>query len=216
MVSEQITALATQLLSLLAVIPGLWIAGCWLPTINGWLDKIGAGSITSGRAGQLILWLALGTLCANPLQDLPGLVVQLVRLGVVPASQMGRVSTVWGTAPFAVYAGLTGLTTILVYAQVMWAGYQLWRSKQRLETEPTHSLSLGGWFVLLTTASLINHLVSNVVFTIVWLPVPNSLEMGMLSSVGLLGAWLLGLAVFAVILVVLLNRIGRGQAVQPS
>ena len=68
-----------------------------------------------------------------------------------------------------------------------------------------------GIIVLLAVASLVNRFVLAVVQSIIWLPIPNSVEMGRLSSVGFFGAWLIGLAVLAVILLVLLNSLRKSQ-----
>ncbi len=54
MISEESLTMVYQLLTLLAVIPGLWIAGRWLPDVEEWFRRIGAESIPSSRAVELI------------------------------------------------------------------------------------------------------------------------------------------------------------------
>ncbi len=191
------------------MIPGLWIAGRWLPDVEEWYRRIGAESLPSSRAVELIAWLVLGMLFTAPLLDLLNLLFWLTRLALGPAVDMGSLSTIWGTAPLPVYVGLTSLTTIAVYALVVSIGYRHWPEEEAPEADAAPSLALEEWFVLLAAAALVNHLVSAILNQVVWFPVPPSLQPGQLGSVGLVGAFLLGLAILAVILLVMLNALKR-------
>ncbi len=144
-----------------------------------------------------------------PLLDLLNLLFWLTRLMLSPAVNMGSLSTIWGTAPLPVYVGLTSLTTIVVYALVMVIGYRHWPEEEAPEVGEAPSLALEEWFVLLAAAGLVNRLVSAILTQVVWFSVPPSLQPGELGSVGLMGAYLLGLALLAVILLVMLNALKR-------
>jgi hypothetical protein len=203
--------LASQLVSPLAMILGLWIAARWRANVIAWITEIGAHSVTSSRAGQLVVWIVLGMLFANPIVDLLGTLTTVIQLALGPAGSMGTMSTVWGHESFKVYSGITILQTIVVYVLVVWVGYRLWPEATGDEGEENTSLALEEWFVLLAIASLANRFLQSIILSIIWLPVPNSVDMGRLSSVGFFGAWLLGLALVAVILAVLLNSLRKSQ-----
>ena len=204
--------LASQLTVPLALIPGLWIAVRWLPDVNAWLSGIGIPLATS-RMGQLMVWIGLGVLFANPLMDFLGALFSVLQLFVRPAGDPGTMSTVWGQGSFSVYSGISTLMTLVIYVLVVWVGFRLWPEAEMEEegVTTTNSLATEEWFVLLAVASLVNRFVLAVVQSIIWLPIPNSVEMGRLSSVGFFGAWLIGLAVLAVILLVLLNSLRKRQ-----
>ena len=201
--------LATQLMLPLCMILGLGIAARWRADVNAWLEQIGAGSFASNRAGQLIVWIALGVLFGDPLADLLGTLAVVIRLWLGPAANIGSMSTVWGTESFAVYSVIGVLMTLVVYVLVVGVGYRLWPAAANGQGEANTTLALEEWFVLFAAADLVNRFVRGIIQSLIWLPVPNSVEMGRLSSVGFLGAWLLGLVVVAVILLVLLNSIRK-------
>ena len=204
--------LASQLTVPLTLIPGLWIAVRWLPDVNAWLSGIGIPLATS-RMGQLMVWIGLGVLFANPLMDFLGALFSVLQLFVRPAGDPGTMSTVWGQGSFSVYSGISTIMTLVIYVLVVWVGYRLWPEAETEEEGVTtnNSLSLEEWFVLLAVGSLVNQFVLSIVQSIIWLPVPNSVDMGRLSSVGFFGAWLIGLAVLAAILIVLLNSLRKNQ-----
>jgi magnesium-transporting ATPase (P-type) len=209
----QALMLASQLAVPLALIPGLWIAVRWRVDVNAWLSGIGTPVATS-RVGQLIVWIGLGVLFANPFMDLLAALFSVLQLFVRPAGEPGTMSTVWGQGSFLVYSGISTLMTLAIYALVVWVGYRLW---PEAETEDEgvmtkNPLAVEEWFVLLAVASLVNRFVLAVVQSIIWLPVPSSVDMGRLSSVGFFGAWLIGLAVLAVILLVLFNSVRKHQS----
>ncbi len=205
--------LASQLIIPLAVIPGLWIAARWLPDVNAGLSRIGV-PIERSRVEQLIVWIGLGVLFANPVMDLLEAVFSGLQLFVRPAGDPGTMSTVWGQGSFSVYSGISTLMTVVIYVLVVWVGYRLWPEAETQDEEVTtkNPLALEEWFVLFAIASLVNGFGLRIVQSIIWLPVPNSVDMGRLSSVGFFGAWLIGLAVLAVILLVMLNRLRPHQA----
>ncbi len=210
----ELFTLVNQLVTPLALLPGLWIAARWLPDAKEWLASVAARSVSESRTAQLLMWLVLGMLFAAPVQDLVSTLFAVVRLGFGPAGSMGRMSTVWGSESFAVFSGIVSLTMIGVYVAVVWLGYRLWPEEENGQTEATHSLAVEEWFILLAIASLVNRFVQSIVLSLIWLPVPNSLEMGRLSSVGFFGAWLLALVILAGILLLLLNRLGKVQPVE--
>lgn len=205
-------SLAYQVASPLVMLLGLWIAARWLPDVKGWLSGIGAGSIATNPAGQLIVWIVLGELFANPLADWIGMLITIIQVGLGPAGNMGTMSTVWGQGSFAVYSDVSVLMTLAIYVLVVWAGYRLWPEATEEEDGVKTGLALEEWFILLAAASLVNRFVDSIVMRLIWLPVPNAVDTGRLSSVGLVGAWLLGLAILAAILLVLLNILRRSQS----
>lgn len=202
--------LALQLVAPISMLVGLWVTGRWLPAVKSWLSEIGAGSISSSRAGQLVLWLALGLLFANPVLDLLRALVTVARLAVGPLANVGTMSTIWGQIPFWLYSEIDVLMTLVVYLLVLWAGARVW-PRPAEESGARSFLLLEEWFVLFASASLVNHFIENVVLSIIWLPVPNAAELERLFPVGFFGAWLLALAIVAVIFLVLLNSIRKSQ-----
>ncbi len=210
MLPNDILMLVSQLVSPVAMILGLWIAASWLPDVDAWLSSVGARSIASSRVGRLLVWVALGVLFGNPLDDLVETLTVSVRLWLGPEANVGSISTVWGHGSWAVYGEITALMTVVVYLLVLWAGYRVWPARVN-EAGETRSLALQEWFVLLAAASLVNRFVDSIILRIIWLPVPDYIDMGRLSAVGLVGAWLLGLAILATILLVLLNSLRRSQ-----
>lgn len=204
--------LGLQLNAPISMLVGLWIAARWLSDLKTWLAQIGALSFISNRAGQLILWVALGVLFGSPVADWVGVLGTGVELLLFRAANMGSMSTVWGTESFAVYSQIAILMILVVYALVVWVGYRLWPEAVEDEGAVNTSLGLEEWFVLFAAASLVNRFVQSVIQSLIWLPVPNSIEMGRLSSVGFFGAWLLGLAILAAVLLVLLNSLRRHQS----
>lgn len=210
MLPNDILMLVSQLVSPVAMILGLWIAASWLPDVDAWLSSVGARSIASSRVGRLLVWVALGVLFGNPLDDLVETLTVSVRLWLGPEANVGSISTVWGHGSWAVYGEITALMAVVVYLLVLWAGYRVWPARVN-EAGETRSLALQEWFVLLAAASLVNRFVDSIILRIIWLPVPDYIDMGRLSAVGLVGAWLLGLAILATILLVLLNSLRRSQ-----
>ncbi len=202
--------LALQLVAPISMIVGLWVTARWLPAVKSWLSGIDSGSISSSRAGQLVLWLALGLLFANPVLDLLRVLVTVVRLAFGPLANVGTMSTIWGEIPFWLYSENSVLMTLVIYLLVLWAGSRVW-PKRAEESGARSFLVLEEWFVLFASASLVNHFVENIVLTIIWLPVPSVAELERLFPVGFFGAWLLALAIMATILLVLLNSIRRSQ-----
>lgn len=203
--------LAGQLAVPLAMILGLWIAARWLPDVTTWLSRSGAESFVSRRAGQLIVWIGLGVIFGSPLADWLGLVGVAAQLLLGPAVNTGMMSTVWGQIPFWLYSEINILMTLVIYALVLWVGYRLWPEAGEGEGDGNTSLALEEWFVLLAAGSLVNRFVQSIVLSIIWLPLSNAAEMGRLLPVGYLGAWLLGLAIVAVVLLVLLNRLRKTE-----
>lgn len=206
--------LASQLLRPLSMILGLLIAARWLPDAITWLSTIGIPVVAS-RVGSLIVWIGLSVLFANPVMDLLTAIFSALQVFVRPAGDPGTMSTVWGQGSFPVYSGISTVMTVLIYALVVWVGYRLWPEAETEEegVKTDNSLALEEWFVLLAVASLVNQFVLSILQSIIWLPVPNSVDMGRLSSVGFVGAWLIGLGVLAAILIVLLNSLRKRQVV---
>lgn len=205
----EILMLVSQLMRPLSMILGLWIAARWLPDLNELLSGIGI-PVGPSRVGQLVVWICLGVLVANPWMDLLAVVFSVLQVFVRPAGDPGTMSTAWGQGSFPVYSGISTFMTVAIYVLVVWVGYRLWPEGETEEGVTTNnSLSLEEWFVLLAVASLVNQFVLSIIQSVIWLPIPNSIEMERLSAVGFFGAWLIGLAVIAVILLVLLNSLRR-------
>jgi hypothetical protein len=209
----EILMLASQLMRPLSMILGLGIAARWLPDLNELLSGIGI-PVGPSRVGQLIVWICLGVLFANPLMDLLAVVFSVLQVFVRPAGDSGTMSTVWGQGSFPVYSGISTFMTVAIYLLVVRVGYRLWPEGEAEEEGVTtnNSLSLEEWFVLLAVGSLVNQFVLSIIQSVIWLPIPNSVEMGRLSAVGFFGAWLIGLAIIAVILWVLFNNLRRHQS----
>ncbi len=99
--------------------------------------------------------------------------------------------------------------TLVIYVLVVWTGYRLWPVVAEGKCAENATLVVEEWFVLLAAASLVNRFVESIVLSLIWLPVPNSVEMGRLSTVGIYGALLFGLAIVGAILLMLLALIRR-------
>src|SRR5512143_3084883 len=110
-----ILMLAFQLMRPLSLILGLWIAARWLPDLNELLSGIGARSATASRAGQVMLWIALGVLFGSPIADWLGAFGTLMAAVVRPAGDPGTMSTVWGQGSFSVYSGISTFMTLAIY-----------------------------------------------------------------------------------------------------
>ncbi len=201
--------LVYQLLVPLSMFLGLWIAARWLPDVSGWLAGIGAGAVASSRAAQVVAWIALGAFFANPIMDVLRTLVTVIQLAVRPAGDTGTMSTVWGQGSFSVYSGIATFMTLVIYLLVVWAGYRLWPEAAEEEASENTSLALEEWFVLFAVASLVNRFILDIVQSVIWLPVPNYIDMGRLSSVGFIGAWLIGLGVVAIVLLILVSNLRK-------
>ncbi len=207
--------LAYQVLVPVSIVLGLWIALRWMPDVNDWLVGIGAGAVAANRVAQLAVCIVLGVLFANPIMDLFRTLVTVIQRTLTSATTPGTLSTVWGPVPYSIYTDVSILMTCAIYVVVVWAGYRLWPEaavEEAAEDTPdgtATSLATEEWFVLFAVASLVNRFILDILQSIVWLPVPSSIPMGPPSFFGVLGGWLVALAVLAIILVFLSNRLSK-------
>jgi hypothetical protein len=184
-----------NLLGILGVVAGLWLARGVLPDLLSWLESEDRKDLLTHRATKIILWLALGSLFSLPFFDILDALAGLASYFLVPANEfalfMGMISTM-------VFLGVHIILKVIVYGVILYFAMDYIVTPGRF-TQFTRTL------VVLSLAGLVYRsfeMIINVVSTFQFPGV--NLQPGGLSAQNLPLVFI-GLAFIAVILVVL-NR----------
>jgi len=180
---------------ILALLTALCLAFRFEPRIAGILK--GRDSTSPDALPRTVVWLALSSVFSIFLFDLTALLRLLVEV-VSPTSwglAYGMVPTFWGSAATRVFDGLSIFTTLGTYVAV---SFPLWR-RLREELPPAfHPLApsrADRVLVLAAIAGLVNLIVRSIVLQVVLIELPATVRPIEKGSLGLAGAWMLGMLI---------------------
>ena len=169
----------------------LWIAGRIVLNNLSLLQN----NVSSNRAIQLIIWLALGEIFTQPLIDL----LALAQLFTTLSFENGEAYTLWGNAPMFIY-GYTLITG--------------WKPLFKRVPPILGSIQLSPFeriFSLFTVAGLVYHTVRYVLTGIIWFQGsfgPMSVGKGI---AGFFAGWLTGLLILGIIIYVMSELIAKKE-----
>jgi len=145
-----------NILAILCMITGLYIAGRLLPTFVTWLHSLFPENLFSRQIPKTILWLALGALFTSPLLDFVSSLGWLINVTLSPQGG-GEVTSMLGTVPIQIYFIFPLILMVVVYVTVTIFGIKYVNSLTQFHQ--TDRI-----FILLAIASL-TFGVTNSVFT---------------------------------------------------
>jgi hypothetical protein len=108
-----------NILSILSIIIGLWIAGRILPMFIVAVDFEDLRDRLNRPFVRAVLWFALGTLLSFPLLDFVRLLGNLATYLISPLQQ-GRFTTILGTVSIVFYSSFHLLLMLVIYGAVLW------------------------------------------------------------------------------------------------
>jgi hypothetical protein len=153
-----------NILAILCITIGLYIAGRFLPTLITWTHVQYPNNALSGWFRKIILWLALGTLFTAPLLDGVSSLGVLVNV-ILAQPGTSEFPTLLGTVSSRVYFLFPLLLMIVVYSITIYLGIGfITSSRQFHQTERT--------FIVLAVASLVFGVINSVFTQVLSFQVP--------------------------------------------
>ncbi len=195
--TAQLVQQAFSILNAIAIIPGMWLAGRLLPRLITALRPANLRDQLSRPFPRLVIWLSMGALFTLPLTDIFGWLVTFVTL-ITPGNS--QVTTAFGPVPAPVFNVASEILMLVIYGLVLVYAQDL----------VPHLKTLDQWeriFVVLAVASLIYRLIDRTVQGLIQISAPFFARTVVSDATpAYLGAWFVGLALIALILVIM-NRL---------
>ena len=189
-------------LSIAVALFALWTAGRIILRNLSFIQN----KISTSRAIQLLLWLALGEIFILVLLDLLGL-IQLVTS--LYTDTTGEAYTLWGSVPSLVHNLSTVFTELLIYGATLMI---CWKPLFRRVPPIPEAIQLNSYervFSMLAIATLVNHVIRFIIDSIIWQQTPLEVE-GLGKGIsGFIAGWLVGLLLVAIIIYVMSGLIAR-------
>ena len=179
----------------------LWIAGRIVLRNLSFIQT----NISSSRAIQLLIWLALGEIFILPVLDLLGLIQLITRL----SPDTGEAYTLWGSVPSIVYELSTVFTILFIYSATLMAGWKHLFKRVPPIFETIRLNSFEKVFSLLAIAALVNHVLRFIILSVIWQQTPlevKGLEKGI---AGFFAGWLVGLLIIGIAIYVMSGLIEK-------
>jgi hypothetical protein len=187
-----------SLARIIAAFVALWLAVRYESRIDSYLTEIQASA--RSKAARVVIWFAMGALLAIPLFDLVEFVHAVARTASPGSWALGgNISTSWGNAPGWVFDLLSGLTTLAIYlvtAFLLWPQLNIQRLPSLAALAPAR-----GDRILITAsiAGMVNLIVLSVSVGVVSIQLPFSIRPPGNGPLGLVAAWLVGLALVLIL-----------------
>ncbi len=189
-------------LSIAVALFALWTAGRIILRNLSFIQN----KISTSRAIQLLIWLALGEIFILVLLDLLGL-IQLVTS--LYTDTTGEAYTLWGSVPSLVHNLSTVFTELLIYSATLMI---CWKPLFRRVPPILEAIQLNSYervFSMLAIATLVNHVIRFIIDSIIWQQTPLEVE-GLGKGIsGFIAGWLVGLLLVAIIIYVMSGLIAR-------
>jgi hypothetical protein len=176
------------ILSILATIAGLAVAGILLPTVISWIRNEHFRRLLSRPFARLILWISLGTLFSFPLIDFIiwlGTLVPVISPSSAPSSTKGYIS-------LQVFSYFLFILLILVYGSIYWLSRNYLKSKDPLNR-------IGRFFIISSVASLVYRGINGLFSFIPALDLPLNAQQNA-GFTGFVIQFLIGLVFFIAVL----------------
>jgi hypothetical protein len=199
MFSNDFANLLFSLLSILAIIPALWVARRFLAVIVPRVKDGQMRLLLVKPAGQLILWLALGTIFLLPLLDILSWLSDLI--GLLAGGAAVRTGGDW------VYTVLMLILSAVVYLVVLRLGRPLLGEKPWFRTQMEGVGRLEKLFVGLAVASLVSQMMKHVVNQVVLFPIPGQTQLINGGAGSVLLAVGVGIILFVLLAALLYNAL---------
>jgi len=196
-----------NLLFLLTIIPGLWVAGKFMPLIRAGLLPAQEDSPLTNRLAMAVAWLTLGGLFAVPFTNLLS-----VATALIPFLPQGEFTNSWGQAPWWTFSLFLALLMLMVYLLVWWGGKTILEEGRLsiLQSQPLTGLQRT--FLLLLAGSLVYSAVNKVVVQFIWVRIPF-LETVNRGIWGFIACLLAALLLLLMILAILYSRLSEDNIV---
>jgi len=136
-----------NILTILSLVVGLWVAGKVIPTFMTRVSSENQDKIFDQPLAKTLLWIGVGSLYSLPLIDLISWVGNLVSVALVPQNG-GGVSTFLGIISSRIYALFPLLLMLAIYGATGWAGIGFLSTSEQFN-------STGRIFITLSIASLV-------------------------------------------------------------
>ncbi len=173
----------------------LWIAGRIVLRNLSFVHN----KISSNRAIQLLIWLALGEIFILLLLDLLGLIQLITTL----SSETGEAYTLWGSVPPLVYDLSTVFTVLFIYSATLTIGWKPLFKRVPPILEAIQFNVYEKVFSLLAIAALVNHVIRFIIHSVIWQQTPLEVEGLGKGIAGFFAGWLTGLLIVAIIIYVM-------------
>ncbi len=200
----------------LAILPGLWFAGQLLARI---IDALPTRLAEPARARGFIrftFWLILGSLFTAPLIDLISVLFSLTEIfSAANWSAQQPFTAGFGSVPFPLYLILNDLVTLAVYGLVVWAGRRFLEEQRARGNEPFEMSAIETAFVLMAGSAVVDRAVSLTMLASMEVPFSISTTRYDFGPPGFFASWLFGLALLAVILIVLYRSLPDTESTPP-
>ena len=186
-------------LKLLAV----WIAGRIVLNNLSLLQN----NVSSNRAIQLIIWLALGEILTQPLIDL----LALAQLFTTFSFENGEAYTLWGNVPAFIYDLCVVFILLFIYGITLITGWMPFFKRVPPILESIQLSPFERIFSLFTIAGLVNHAIRSVLTGIIWFQGsagPVSFGKGI---AGFFAGWLTGLLIVGIAIYVMSELIAKKE-----
>lgn len=194
--------LLSNVLNVALALFALWIAGRIVLRNLSFIQS----NISSSRAMQLLIWLALGEIFTFPFLDTLGIVQLTISLDTT-----GDVYTLWGSVPPLIYDLCMVLTTLFIYGFTLMISWRLLFKRVPPILESIQLSSFEKVFSLLAIASLINHIVRFVLISIIFYQSPM-LGVGLgKGTAGFFAGWLVGLLIVGITIYVMFELIAKKE-----
>jgi len=181
----------------------LWIAGRIVLNNLSLLQN----NVSSNRAIQLIIWLALGEIFTQPLIDL----LALAQLFTTLSFENGEAYTLWGNAPMFIYDLSLLFILLFIYGYTLITG---WKPLFKRVPPILESVQLSPFeriFSLFTIAGLVNHAIRYVLTGIIWFQGTAGPEGFGKGIAGFFAGWLTGLLILGIIIYVMSELIAKKE-----
>jgi hypothetical protein len=182
-----------NILAVLGIIVGLWIAGRLFPALLTWLHSENRNGLFSRPLVKILLWLALGAFFTLPLLDFVGWLGNLVNVAFAP-QEGGEFSTILGTVTGRVYSIFPLFLMLAVY------GIIVYLAKDYISI-PGHFNQTERIFIVFGIASLVYQGVHNIFSQVFSFQLPIINVMQNYGLLGYLIEVLVGIAILTEILI---------------
>ena len=204
MLSVNVFQTLVNIARVVAIAPGLWIAGQLLPRIVDALPAWAAELVRSRGSIRIAFWLILGCLFTAPLIDFLSFLFSVTEIvSPVNWSAQRPFTAGFGSVPIAWYLILIDLETLAVYGLVVWVGRRFLEEQRARGNEPFEMSAMETAFVLTMGGAVINRAVLLMLLASMEIPVSVTATRYDFGPLGFFASWGAGLALLAVILILL-------------
>lgn len=205
---QQTLQLVSRIGIFLAIIPGFWIAGWFMPYVLRALKPEGEEAVSEPRALPVLIWFALAGVFAAPWIDLilifqsVSSIVQAYTLQI----NLGQPNISWGSVSWGIYSISTVSLTVLIYAYTFWIGRKALNQGSLPGIRRIELTSLERSILLLTFAGLVDSAIRLIAINFLSLRLPflQRMELGIF---GFVAGFLLALLILALVAFYLDNKI---------